>query len=278
MRIKLAQNVQMAVLVFITFAVPVYVRIAFNAPPQVLNIIFIGTLILLFMIPRWFIFWMMLVVSWVVIFFTEMYSSSTMPPMVSANASVLSNGLLLFLVTFYRIKTYRTLIHFKNLSNKDSLTNLFNRRYFDRYIQSFFREERKQGVHSIILCDIDHFKYINDKYGHLAGDIVISNVAKILDTCVYEKKLLARFGGDELIIFLPYIDTEHVNVTAEVIRKEVEKHSILVEGNLINVTLSLGIATFHKYNELTKTINKADQAMYQAKTQGRNRVVKIEEA
>lgn len=139
-------------------------------------------------------------------------------------------------------------------------------------------EERRKGVHGIILCDIDHFKYINDKHGHLTGDIVIKNVATILDNCVHEKKLLVRFGGDELLIFLPYIYPEQIIATAEVIRREVEKHSVLVDGKVIEVTVSMGISCFHQYSELMKTITKADKAMYQAKTQGRNQVVLFEEA
>lgn len=80
-----------------------------------------------------------------------------------------------------------------------------------------------------------------------------------------------------LLIILPYIAAEQSIVIAEEIRKEVEKQSVLVEGKVVKVTISLGVASFHKYHELTKTIKKADQALYQAKKQGRNRIVIIEE-
>ncbi|MDQ0232397.1 diguanylate cyclase (GGDEF)-like protein [Metabacillus malikii] len=156
------------------------------------------------------------------------------------------------------------------------MTGLFNRRYFENYIASFFKEE-KEGIHSIVLCDIDYFKSINDKYGHFVGDAVIKHVANIINNGIKAEKVFVRFGGDELMIFLPYRSAKQSYAIAEAFRKEVEQQTLLVKEYKVGVTISIGISSFQHHHDLSNTIIKADQALYQAKEQGRNQVAITEE-
>ena len=167
-----------------------------------------------------------------------------------------------------------------NLARLDSLTGLSNRWNFDQEFKAAWsdNQQQKQPM-SLLMADIDHFKKINDTYGHLFGDKCLMRVAKILKQCVkHPDNLAARFGGEEFIIMLPNNDAKKATLVAERIRSTIEKLRMTHEGKQIQFTISIGIATVvPSENTCGATLNEnADQALYQAKEGGRNRVESLD--
>lgn len=165
------------------------------------------------------------------------------------------------------------------ISSKDGLTGINNRRHFDEYLENEWNRSARTATHlSLILCDIDFYKAYNDTYGHLAGDDCLKKIAHVLEH--YARRagdMAARYGGEEFVIFLPDTTLSKAKHIAEEIRLAVEDLQILHKSSGVNdhVTVSLGVATLipTRHNKPNSLINLADQAMYEAKHNGRNRVV-----
>lgn len=161
-----------------------------------------------------------------------------------------------------------------NMARKDALTGLSNRHHFDETFNQAWRKHLKnQQPVSIVMADIDHFKSINDTYGHLFGDQCLMKVAEVLKAQVTQAgSLAARFGGEEFIIMLSDADIHTAERVAERIRKGIEKISLTYEGEPVTFTTSLGIATAIPSDDVKKHVLKerADQALYFAKEAGRN--------
>jgi two-component system cell cycle response regulator len=161
------------------------------------------------------------------------------------------------------------------LSNTDHLTGLFNRRYLmqvlDKEVQ---RSLRKGGNLSLIVMDIDHFKQVNDQYGHLQGDVVLHKVAVQLQKELRAYDTAARYGGEEFIAVLPDAMLEDAVFVANRIRTSLQATRFSGELSQLSLTVSLGVAMFSKQNCTTADgfIKLADDALYRAKTNGRNRV------
>ena len=156
---------------------------------------------------------------------------------------------------------------------RDSMTNLFNHQHFRQLLaQEISRSERYNNHLSFIFGDIDHFKSINDTYGHLAGDHVIKTIADCLRKKLRESDHVARYGGEEFAIILPETKKEDAIQVAERLRKAVRSLIIFCDGKYIQTTISFGIVTNHpsKKTSLDETIRRADSALYKAKTQGRD--------
>lgn len=162
----------------------------------------------------------------------------------------------------------------KELSITDGLTNLKNRKYFDDTLEvEVAKSNRSKSSISLIMLDIDHFKLINDKYGHQAGDKCLIEMSKTLTDLMRRKSdLVARYGGEEFIILLPNTDKEHAKALSELIRVSIGQLKIQTDSGIISFTASLGITTIippdHFNHE--KLITVADSALYAAKEQGRN--------
>jgi diguanylate cyclase (GGDEF)-like protein len=162
------------------------------------------------------------------------------------------------------------------LSITDGLTALYNRRYFmERLAEEFDRSKRYKRQLSIILIDIDHFKKFNDANGHPEGDYLLRSFAEIMKKIARKSDVVARYGGEEFIIILPETDKEMATITAERLRSEVEKTDF--KGGqtqfLGRVTISSGVASFQENTaSFEELIKMADDAMYRAKEDGRNRV------
>ncbi len=157
----------------------------------------------------------------------------------------------------------------------DSLTGLFNRgEAFDR-LESLFKSARKSHASfSCILIDCDHFKNINDTYGHHAGDEVLRMLAKKFKKHFKMNDSACRIGGEEFLILCPSVETDQALAKAETLRKEVENETITCDAITINVTISLGVASFHSdLATFEDLIKQADIAVYEAKNTGRNKVV-----
>lgn len=164
------------------------------------------------------------------------------------------------------------------LSNVDGLTNLANRRYFDETLAlEYARLSQSNAKLSFIMIDIDFFKGFNDSYGHLAGDDGLRQVAKVLANSISRPEdLVARYGGEEFICMLPETSMEDARVIAEEMRTTVENLHIYHKDSKVSdyLTVSLGVATTQclQNQDVFETIHNADQALYQAKSNGRNRV------
>ncbi len=161
------------------------------------------------------------------------------------------------------------------MTTVDGLTQVFNRRYFEDAIErELSRSRRYTRPLSLVLLDIDHFKKINDTYGHLAGDAVLKELALTVRARTRREDVFARYGGEEFALLLPEVDQKGAMLLAEKARKLVEKHRFQFDGAHIVVTMSAGVATMVKKTENpNELIRRADEKLYEAKTGGRNRVV-----
>jgi diguanylate cyclase (GGDEF)-like protein len=161
------------------------------------------------------------------------------------------------------------------LTTMDGLTQIYNRRYFDEQLErELSRSRRYERVLSLVLLDIDHFKGVNDKYGHLAGDSVLKQLASSVRTKIRREDVFARYGGEEFAVLLPEVSLGGTRQLAEKVRKLVEKQRFEFDRQVIPVTVSVGIATLEPHHrEAGDLVREADEKLYEAKTSGRNRVV-----
>lgn len=165
--------------------------------------------------------------------------------------------------------------HTKRLSITDGLTKMFNHRYFQEHLtREFTRSQRNDKPLSLILLDIDHFKRFNDTYGHQQGDIVLKELARVLQNNIRSCDVLARYGGEEFAIILPETERVVCGKAAERLRAAVEKHSVPGQEEELKVTISMGLSTSLSENvtSAAELISAADRALYRAKENGRNRV------
>jgi len=161
----------------------------------------------------------------------------------------------------------------KKESKEDFLTKLYNKRALDEFMELKEAEyQRYERNYAIVMLDIDHFKEVNDTFGHEAGDAVLSAFAKILKKEARSVDIVGRFGGEEFLALLSDTDT-HGGVTfAKKVLKHVEKSRFMYKGNRIKVTVSAGVSERKKHISLQATISSADEYLYIAKKNGRNRV------
>jgi diguanylate cyclase (GGDEF)-like protein/PAS domain S-box-containing protein len=167
----------------------------------------------------------------------------------------------------------------KELATVDSLTGLNNRRHFMELSGLLFETAKRYGSHfAVVMLDIDHFKAINDFWGHEAGDLVLKNLSQIAQTSFRSTDVLGRVGGDEFAVVMP--ETDHVATMSamERFRDAVDSAVITYEGTPLSITVSCGVAQFVSENfTLDGLLKKADMALYKAKRDGRNRVVAFSE-
>ncbi len=158
---------------------------------------------------------------------------------------------------------------------RDPLTKLFNKRYLmDRLDSELKFAHRHETAVSILMLDLDHFKRINDSYGHLAGDAVLLHLAQILVKAVRNEDVVARFGGEEIVIILRSISLELAVTLGERLRRTVEKQVVAHQDRAIEVTVSIGVAGFPstRADTVDQLLDAADKALYRAKHAGRNNV------
>ncbi|GAB6158862.1 sensor domain-containing diguanylate cyclase [Desulfotomaculum varum] len=171
------------------------------------------------------------------------------------------------------------------ISITDELTGLYNRRYVNQELDRFTRLSRTLSKNiSVMMLDLDHFKAVNDTYGHAAGDAVLKEFARLIKLCSRRTDVVGRFGGEEFIIILPFISGQQVKDIAERIRQEVSNHVFEAGNYKIKITVSIGVVTLvpparAKVAEIIeKMVKAADDCLYAAKRAGRNRVVQVEDA
>lgn len=166
----------------------------------------------------------------------------------------------------------------EQLAALDSLTGIYNRRFgYSRLQEEFGRAIRTSTALSLIMLDIDHFKLINDTYGHNIGDKIIVMITKTIKSAIRDGDLLIRYGGEEFLSVLPGASQHDANIIAQRIRIMVADSILKENDQAISVTVSLGTATFPNKDiaDIRQFISMADEAMYSAKNSGRNQVVSI---
>ena len=168
-----------------------------------------------------------------------------------------------------RAERYRTI---RKLMVHDSLTGLLNHTTFrERFNQEITRARRQHAPLTFAFLDIDHFKNVNDSYGHSTGDRVLKSLAQFLKQRLRSSDIIGRYGGEEFAILLPDTTAESALPVLEELREGFEKieHRLPTSDNHIHVTFSCGIAAFPRYTDVTILSEAADQALYQAKQEGR---------
>ncbi|MCW8889287.1 MAG: diguanylate cyclase [Sedimenticola sp.] len=154
----------------------------------------------------------------------------------------------------------------------DALTGLNNRHAFDCKLEEEFTRWNRYGYPlSMIIVDVDHFKKVNDTYGHLAGDKVLHVIGAHLKKATRKVDFPARYGGEEFVVLLPEVDLKGAMIVAEKIRQAVEEKPFRSGDNRVNITVSCGVAAFRKGDGRKKPFERADEALYLAKRGGRNR-------
>ncbi|MCF7858182.1 MAG: GGDEF domain-containing protein [Candidatus Cloacimonetes bacterium] len=161
----------------------------------------------------------------------------------------------------------------KELSSKDPLTGLSNRRdCLEKINYEIVRSNRNNRIFSIIMSDIDHFKSVNDNYGHNCGDYILQELAKILTKTLRKQDIVSRWGGEEFLLLLPETNLEGAKFAAEKIRTTIEKNKFFYDKKAISITLTFGISEFAKDKTVDTCVREADTALYKGKHRGRNRI------
>ena len=184
-----------------------------------------------------------------------------------------------YFLTIKKSFNYPKVVEFKvfedanHYSKCDSLTGLYNRGYFEESLGGEISRARRYDTEfSILFLDLDNFKNVNDTMGHLAGDFVLKKVANLIINEKREEDVVARYGGEELMVILPETNKVNTIIKAERIRKKIQDMALVFDGKKINITVSGGIATFPQdAEEANKLIHCADKALYRAKGEGKNR-------
>jgi diguanylate cyclase (GGDEF)-like protein len=178
---------------------------------------------------------------------------------------------LVFIMTLFFLQTVKqTYIKaevLEEMANTDYLTGLPNRRKIDKVLLKAIKAQREL---SIIYLDIDHFKQINDSYGHSTGDLVLKEFTKITKGMLDKRDIIGRWGGEEFMLILKNKDLKEAQIFAESIREHVSQHPFSIIGNL---TASFGVTELKSGDTLDSLLNRADKALYEAKNSGRNLVL-----
>lgn len=207
-----------------------------------------------------------------------MFQNLTISPITAPNGEVEKVCLLIYDVTEFassKRALERANEQLAKLSMTDRLTGLLNRGTWENLVDAEYERFRRYGqATSLVMFDIDHFKPVNDTYGHLAGDEVIRHTAEVTRNNIRQSDSAGRYGGEEFGIILPETDAESARVICERIREAIENSTVSTTAGDIRYTVSMGIAQLTEAPEnYMQWMQKADEALYKAKESGRNKVV-----
>lgn len=180
---------------------------------------------------------------------------------------------------FYIIRFASISIENSNLYRRatvDRMSKLYTHHHFQKKLEEeIVRCQRYDNYFSILMIDIDNFKKFNDTYGHLQGDIIIKDIANIINSSVRSVDFPARYGGEEFAVILPQINTDKAFLVAERLRKVIHRHKFVGKNGPLHVTISVGVAEFNKeyVHHNADIIDCADRALYNSKKRGKNRVL-----
>ena len=179
----------------------------------------------------------------------------------------------LVVVTLAHLTLARYQGSIEEMASTDKLTGLLNRQVFVILIEKLLAEYRREPRPiSVLLADVDHFKSINDRHGHLAGDRILSGIAGLLQNGLRKSDIAVRWGGEEFLVVLKNCDLEQATILAEKLRQTIEQAGFEENGTPVSVTVSIGVSQYDGAELPDQAINRADEALYAAKDQGRNRV------
>ena len=207
-----------------------------------------------------------------------MQQNCTFMPLTNANGDVQAVCVTLFDVTDMSLiqrQLEEALSALKESANRDGLTGIYNRRHMEsRLSEEFARHKRYGGELSLLILDLDHFKRVNDQYGHLAGDAVLRATAHRVAGAIRSVDVFGRYGGEEFVLILPETGLSAAMVVAEKVRKVIGEVPVEVDTLRLPVTASVGAAAARpELPSYEALIGEADSALYAAKEQGRNRSV-----
>ncbi len=194
-------------------------------------------------------------------------------------ASMITVSVLSYFYEYSTQKSYEKLLslslELEKITLSDFLTGLANRRKILQHIEHEKNlYERHANAFSIILCDIDHFKNINDTYGHDSGDLVLKSIAGIFTGTLRKVDIASRWGGEEFLILLSASDQQGSGIVAERLRQAIEQLRIEIDNVVVKVTMSFGVATWKNTDsDIEQFLKKADENLYRAKEEGRNRII-----
>jgi len=181
---------------------------------------------------------------------------------------------VLAIILFLFVNNKRLHKELEKMANMDSLTGIFNRRHFMEYALMQIEKSKRSNSNSfVVIFDLDHFKKVNDNYGHIAGDEMLKSIVERVKSTIRPYDLFARYGGEEFILFFTDVNEIVVQNLVERIRQVISKEPVEFDGMRIPITASFGIAFVTPFNNLDTAIKLADKALYRAKDEGRNRVV-----
>jgi len=161
----------------------------------------------------------------------------------------------------------------RSLAMYDQLTGLPNRHYLYSFLESKVKESKSFDIpFAIALLDIDHFKVVNDTYGHKSGDDVLQMFAKTCSGILRQSDIIARYGGEEFICIFPGLDESTLKVTTEKLRMLISNSALRENNQTINITVSIGATMYNENDSIEELIKRADELMYRSKANGRNQV------
>lgn len=173
----------------------------------------------------------------------------------------------------FEFSSFRDSNTLEELLTIDELTGVSNRRFLDFYIDENIRKANDFNItFGVLFVDIDHFKYVNDTYGHQTGDIVLSEMASIIQNSLRNHDLIGRYGGEEFLVVLQVEEKKHLEIISEKLRKKIEETVFDSENNKLNITVSIGGTLYQGPEKANQMIERADQCMYESKENGRNQI------
>ncbi|MEZ5425699.1 MAG: GGDEF domain-containing protein [Pyrinomonadaceae bacterium] len=216
--------------------------------------------------------------------FDMIFNSHDSELFVSTNIHTLVFGLvfisiLILTFSFSLMINDKFMAEILRLATLDALTEIYNRAALEKLINKEMDRSKRYGLPmSILLLDLDHFKKVNDNYGHQVGDFTLKTLVQSITKVLRDHDILGRFGGEEFMILLPDTDLKNSQIVAERVRRMVEKTKIRMGKTTLKVTISIGLATLRKEGDNFQDLfRRADLGLYKAKQTGRNRVVAIRE-
>lgn len=211
-----------------------------------------------------------------------MYQNTTFIPLSSPNGDINQIGIIVYDVTdmaVSKLELETSNAELEKLSRTDRLTQLNNRGYWEECLsKEFLRVKRTGQIASLIIFDIDHFKKVNDTYGHMAGDEVIRQTAAVLRSGIRDTDIPGRYGGEEFVLILIDTDPDKAYILAERLRKKIESLTVKYEDMEIKYTVSMGISEASgDSGDYMKWLECADSALYISKESGRNQTTVYDE-
>ncbi|NYF25993.1 GGDEF domain-containing protein [Sporosarcina sp. JAI121] len=207
--------------------------------------------------------------------YTTEFSQKINPSNSEINALILGsliNWSIALTMGYFIIKSHKLFLKVEELTIIDSLTGAYNRRYLELFMEkSIPISKRTNSSLVFMMVDIDHFKKVNDNYGHQCGDQALKHTSSIINNNVRNTGVFVRFGGEEFAVILPNTDVAEGLIIAERIREAVEKSEFIYKSERIHFTISIGVSIYNGEN-VEEFIEKSDSALYKAKENGRNQI------